>query len=62
MLAIIEFTDVFSKVGSTNTGMALDIHVVAQGQNDFLDLHGQLAGWRQAQHLSFAYCGVNGLE
>ena len=42
--------------------MALDVHVVTQGQNDLLDLHGQLASGRQTEDLSFADSGVDGLQ
>lgn len=32
MLSIVQFPDVFTHVGSTNAGVALDVHVVTQGE------------------------------
>ncbi len=62
MLAIIEFANVFAQIGASNAGMALDVHVIAQGQDDLLNLHGQLSGGGQAQDLSLAHSCVNGLK
>lgn len=34
MLSVVQFPDVFAHVGSTNAGVALDVHVVTQGEQD----------------------------
>ena len=39
--AFLEFSNVFTNVSASNTGVALDVHVIAQGDNDFLNLLGQ---------------------
>ena len=51
MLAIIQLPDIFSQVGSSNTRVTLNIHVVTKGQDNLLDLNCQLSSWRQAQNL-----------
>ena len=47
VLAVVELADVFADVGSTNACMALDIHVVAEGHDDGLNLSCQFTGGRQ---------------
>ena len=42
MLTEIELADVLANVGATNADMGLNIHVVTESQDDFLDLLGQL--------------------
>ena len=42
VLSEVELADVLADVGATNADMGLDIHVVTEGQDDLLDLLGQL--------------------
>lgn len=62
MLTVVQFADILAQVGATDAHMALDIHHVAEGKNDFLDLHSQLASGRQAQNLRLPQRGVQALQ
>ena len=53
---------VFTDVGTTDTGMAFDIHVVAESNNDFLNLLSKLTGRCDDECLSRYYCRVEFLE
>lgn len=44
VLAIVELADVFADVGAANAGVALHVHVVAEGHDHRLDLGGEFAG------------------
>jgi hypothetical protein len=62
VLAIVEFLDVFSKRGATNAGMALDIHVVTEGEDDRLNLSCQLSSRRENEDLGLSHGRVEALE
>lgn len=62
MLSVVQFSDIFTEIGSSDTGMALDIHEISQGQDYLLDLCGQLPGGGEAQYLGFANCRVQWLK
>jgi hypothetical protein len=47
VLTVVELADVFADVCSTDTGVALNVHVVAEGHNDGLDLGCQFTSGRQ---------------
>ncbi|KAK5797409.1 hypothetical protein VI817_003700 [Penicillium citrinum] len=38
MLTVIKFANIFTDVGSTNASMTLDVHVVAEGHDNGLNL------------------------
>ena len=38
MLSKVKFANIFTNIGTTNANVSLDIHVVTQSENDFLDL------------------------
>lgn len=44
VLAKFEFADVFTNVGAADAGVALHVHVVAEGHDDRLNLGGEFAG------------------
>jgi hypothetical protein len=44
MLTIVELPDILSDVCASNASMALNVHVVAEGHNDGLDLGRKFAG------------------
>lgn len=48
--------------GSTTTGMTLDVHEVANGDNDLLNLLGQPTGWGEDQSLALLGVWVQLLE
>lgn len=60
--AVLEGLHVIANTGSTNAGVALDVHEVADGDNDLLDLLGQLAGGSKDQGLALLHTGVDLLE
>ena len=41
---LLEFRHVLADVGATDASMALDVHVIAEGDNYFLDLLSELTG------------------
>ena len=46
---LLESLHVVTDAGTTNAGMALNVHEVTDGNNDLLDLLSQLTGWSQNQ-------------
>ena len=62
MLAVLEFLDVFTDTGSSDTSVALNVHVVSQSQNDILDLDSQFSGRRENKSLSLPHRGINRLQ
>lgn len=42
--ALLELSHVLADVGASNASVALNVHVVTKGDDDFLDLLGQLTG------------------
>lgn len=62
VLSVVKLLDVFANAGATNAGMALDIHVVAEGEDDALDLGRQLARRRKDKGLRLTNRGVDRLE
>jgi hypothetical protein len=53
---------VITDSGTTNAGMALDVHEVTDGDNDLLDLLGQFTGGSNDQSLAALDVGVELLE
>jgi len=41
---LLELGHILTDIGATNTGMAFDVHIVSESDDDLLDLLGQLAG------------------
>ncbi|EPE06346.1 hypothetical protein F503_02474 [Ophiostoma piceae UAMH 11346] len=60
--AVLEGLHVVTDAGATNAGVALDVHEVADGDNDLLDLLGQLAGGGEDQGLALLDVGVDLLQ
>ena len=52
MDTLLKFSHILTDVGSTNTGVTFDIYVVTEGNDDFLDLLGQLASRGKNEGLS----------
>jgi hypothetical protein len=42
MNTLLKFGHVFTNIGTSNAGVALDVHVIAQGDHDLLNLLSQL--------------------
>lgn len=59
---VTEGSHVLTDVGTTDTGVALDAHEVTNGNDDLLDLLGQLTGGSKDQSLASLHIGVNLLE
>ncbi len=53
---------VITNTGTTNAGMALDVHEVTDGDDDLLDLLSQLTGWGEDQGLALLDVGVELLK
>ena len=53
---------IITDAGTTNASVALDVHEVSNGNNDLLDLLGQLTGWGKDQSLALLDVGVELLE
>jgi hypothetical protein len=53
---------IITDAGTTNACVALDVHEVANGNNDLLDLLSQLTGWGEDQGLALLDVGVELLE
>jgi len=49
---LLESLHVVPDAGTTDTGVALNLHEVANGNNDLLDLLSQLTGWGKDQSLA----------
>ena len=59
---LLEGLHVITDAGTTNAGVALDVHEITDGDNDLLDLLGQLAGGGEDQGLALLDVGVKLLE
>lgn len=53
---------IITNAGTTNAGVALDVHEITNGNNDLLDLLSQLTGWGEDQSLTLLDVGVELLE
>lgn len=62
MLAIFQLPDVLSDRCAPNASMTLDIHIVAEGKKNGLNLRGKFTRGRQNEGLGFANGDVYGLE
>mmetsp|Transcript_67477 Transcript_67477/g.180286 ORF Transcript_67477/g.180286 Transcript_67477/m.180286 type:complete len:305 (+) Transcript_67477:163-1077(+) len=62
LLARLQTADVVPDVGAANAGVALGLHVVAQGQHHLLDLLRQLARGREDERLALLEGGVHTLQ
>ena len=62
MLPVVQLADVLAQVGPSDAGVALDVHVVTQGQDNLLDLDSQLPGGREAEHLGLPDGRVDALK
>ena len=62
MLTVVQLPDVLAQVGSSNAGVTLHVHVVAEGQDHLLDLDRQLPGGGEAEHLGLPDGGVDALQ
>lgn len=60
--AVLEGLHVLTDTGATNAGMALNVHEVADGDDDLLDLLGQLAGGGEDEGLALLDVGVDLLQ
>ncbi len=60
--AILESLHVVADAGATNAGVALNVHEVADGDNDLLDLLGKLTGGGEDERLALLDGGVDLLE
>ena len=60
--AVLEGLHVLTDTGATNAGMALNVHEVADGDDDLLDLLGQLAGGGEDESLALLDVGVDLLQ
>jgi hypothetical protein len=59
---LLESLHVVTDAGATNAGVALDVHEVADGDNDLLNLLSQLTGGGQDEGLALLDIGVDLLE
>ena len=50
---LLESTDIVTDGGTSDTGVDLDVHVISKGQDDLLNLAGQLTGRSQDKSLAF---------
>lgn len=62
MNTILENLHVVTDNGSTNAGMALDVHEVANGDNDLLNLLSKLTGRGENESLALLEAQVDLLE
>ena len=60
--AVLEGLHVLTDAGATNAGVALNVHEVADGDDDLLDLLGQLAGGGENEGLARLEVGVDLLQ
>ena len=60
--AVLEGLHVVTDAGATNAGVALDLHEVADGNNDLLDLLSKLTGGSEDEGLASLDVGVKLLE
>jgi hypothetical protein len=61
VLTILQLLDVLSDTSATDTGMALDVHVISQSKDDILDLNSEFSCGGKDKCLSFPDRGVDGL-
>ena len=59
---LLEGLHVVTDAGTTNAGMALNVHEITDSHNDLLDLLGQLTGRGEDQGLALLDVGVKLLE
>jgi hypothetical protein len=59
---VAEGVHVITDCGTTNAGVALNVHEVTDSDNDLLDLLGQFTGGGNDQSLAALYVGVELLE
>ena len=62
VLPVVQLADVLAQVGASDAGVALDVHVVPQGQDNLLDLNCQFSGGREAEDLGLPDGRVDALE
>ena len=62
VLAVVQLADVLTQIGASDAGVALDVHVVPQGQDNLLDLNCQFSGGREAEDLGLPDGRVDALE
>ena len=62
VLPILELTNVLANGGTTNTRVALDIHIVSQSEDNRLNLSRKLSGRRQDERLGLSNGDIDGLE
>ena len=62
MHSLLQVTHVLANIGASDASMRLGIHEVAQSDNHFLDLGGQLTGWGQHECLAATHIRVDGLQ
>ena len=62
VLTVVQLSDVFTQIGPSDAGVALDVHVVTQGQHNLLDLDRQLPGGGQTEDLGLPDGRVDALE
>lgn len=60
--AVLECLHVISYGGTTDASVALDVHEIADGDHDLLNLLSQLTGWGEDQSLASLDVGVDLLE
>jgi len=60
--AVLEGLHVITNAGAANAGVALNVHEVADGDNDLLDLLGKLASGGENESLALLDVGVELLE
>lgn len=60
--AILKSLHVITNAGATNAGVALNVHEVTNGNDDLLDLLGQLTGGSEDQSLALLQVGVDLLK
>lgn len=59
---LLERLHIITDAGTTNAGMALNVHEISDGNHDLLDLLGQLTGRGENQSLALLDAGVKLLE
>lgn len=62
VLSVVELLDVLPNASSSNAGVALDVHVVSEGEDDALDLGGQFSSGGEDEGLGLSDGGVDRLE
>lgn len=60
--AVLKSLHVITNAGAANAGVALNVHEVADGNNDLLNLLGQLTSGGENQGLALLQVGVDLLE